>query len=156
MKFRIQFTLFTCLSLILFGLKPSMGQPQQGESARVERLVSLCKLWGAVKYFHPYLAYRQNIDWDKAVVETIPKVASARNAADYATAVDSMLQALGDPATHVLQRGHPTAAAARRTIGADPSSRQFSDGLLVIGITNYADLADFAGMRQRAPALREA
>jgi hypothetical protein len=27
------------------------------EDSRIERLVSLCKLWGAVKYFHPYLAY---------------------------------------------------------------------------------------------------
>ena len=38
------------------------------ESKRVERLVGLCRLWGAVKYFHPYLAYRGDIDWDAVLV----------------------------------------------------------------------------------------
>lgn len=40
---------------------------------RVDRLIALCRLWSAVKYFHPYLAYRQDIDWDAALVATIPQ-----------------------------------------------------------------------------------
>src|SRR5215212_2482200 len=68
------------------------------EEARVERLVGLAKLWGAVKYFHPYLAYRE-IDWDKALVEAIPKVSSARTPQEYQAAVNQMLAALGDPST---------------------------------------------------------
>src|SRR6476659_4148319 len=34
------------------------------EDARIARLIGLAKAWGTVKYFHPYLAYR-DIDWDK-------------------------------------------------------------------------------------------
>jgi predicted secreted protein len=37
------------------------------DAVRAERLVGLAKVWGAVKYFHPSLAYRE-IDWDKALV----------------------------------------------------------------------------------------
>ena len=44
----------------------------QSQSKRIERMVGLCKLWGAIKYFHPYLAYRDDIDWDAVLVTTIP------------------------------------------------------------------------------------
>jgi C-terminal processing protease CtpA/Prc len=63
-------------------------------------LLATGKLWITVKYFHPYLAYR-DIDWDKALVDALPKVRSAATPAEYATAVNSMLEALKDPATHV-------------------------------------------------------
>ena len=36
---------------------------QNSEDARVARLAGLAKVWGTVKYFHPYLASRE-IDWD--------------------------------------------------------------------------------------------
>ncbi len=31
---------------------------QSTEVARILRLIGVAKVWGAVKYFHPYLAYR--------------------------------------------------------------------------------------------------
>jgi C-terminal processing protease CtpA/Prc len=65
-----------------------------------DRLLATGKLWVTVKYFHPYLAYR-DIDWDKALVDALPKVRSAATPAEYATAMNSMLEALRDPATHV-------------------------------------------------------
>ena len=68
------------------------------EDPRVARLVSLAKVWGTVKYFHPYLAYRE-IDWDKALVETIPKVNAAKNAQEYAAAINQMLAVLNDTRT---------------------------------------------------------
>src|SRR5215213_800069 len=81
------------------------------DAARVERLVGLAKVWGAVKYFHPYLAYRE-IDWDKALVETIPKVQAAKTTQEYQAALNQMLAALGDPSTRaeieVEARAAPT------------------------------------------------
>gem|GEM_PF-3391580 len=65
-----------------------------------DRLVATGKLWFTVKYFHPYLAYR-DIDWDKALVDALPKIRTAAAPAEYSAAVESMLQALKDPATHV-------------------------------------------------------
>ena len=41
------------------------GQTQ--EDARIARLAGLAKVWGTVKYFHPYLASRE-INWDKAAL----------------------------------------------------------------------------------------
>ncbi|MCC7173969.1 MAG: hypothetical protein IT159_02140 [Bryobacterales bacterium] len=76
------------------------GQPPP-EAARVERLAALGKLWAAVKYFHPSLAYK-DIDWDAALLQTLPKISAATSAAEYAQAVQSMLSWLGDPATRVL------------------------------------------------------
>ena len=55
------------------------AQPSSTEDARIARLAGLATVWGAVKYFHPFLAYR-DIDWDKALIETIPKVNAARTA----------------------------------------------------------------------------
>jgi hypothetical protein len=48
------------------------------EDIRIARLSGLAKVWGTVKYFHPYLAYRE-IDWDKALIEAIPKVNAAKS-----------------------------------------------------------------------------
>ncbi len=71
-----------------------------------DRLLATGKLWITIKYFHPYLAYR-DIDWDKALVDALPKVRAATTPAEYDAAIQSMLEALKDPATHV---GATTAA----------------------------------------------
>jgi len=63
-----------------------------------ERLAGLGRLWGAVKFFHPYLAYRE-IDWDGALIKAIPQVKAARTPGEYRQAISTMLLALGDPVT---------------------------------------------------------
>ena len=70
------------------------------EAQRIERLAGLCRLWGAVKYFHPWLAYK-DLDWDAALVAAIPKVRSARSPQEYRSAVSGMLKALHDPSTYL-------------------------------------------------------
>src|SRR5215211_4534716 len=71
---------------------------RSAEDARVARLIGLAKVWGTVKYFHPYLAYR-DIDWDKALVDTIPTVNAARTPQNYQTAVNQMLAVLNEKST---------------------------------------------------------
>jgi hypothetical protein len=92
-------------------LHPALfAQPQA--APETDRLIATGKLWGTVKYFHPYLAYR-NIDWDKALVDALPKIRSANTGAEYAAALESMLDALGDPATYVVSvTSKPTSAAS--------------------------------------------
>jgi C-terminal processing protease CtpA/Prc len=72
--------------------------PQALEPGQTERLAGLGRLWGAVKFFHPFLAYR-DIDWDAALLEAIPGVRAARTPTEYRTAIEKMLAALGDPLT---------------------------------------------------------
>ncbi|MBW8876051.1 MAG: hypothetical protein JF614_13875 [Acidobacteria bacterium] len=87
------------------GAPPALAQPvpipaAAKPAAAVERLSHLARLWGAVRYLHPWLAY-QEIDWDAALVQAIPRVRAARTADQYAAAVQTMLGALGDPVTRV-------------------------------------------------------
>src|SRR5215510_354675 len=76
------------------------AQSPSVEDARLARLSELARIWGAVKYFHPYLVYR-NIDWDKALIDTIPKVNAAKTREEYRAAISQMLSVLNDQATRV-------------------------------------------------------
>jgi C-terminal processing protease CtpA/Prc len=84
------------LFLLVLTLPAAGAPPPPG----VDRLARLAKLWGTVRYLHPYLAYKE-IDWDGALVRAIPGVRAARTPAEYAATVQTMLAALGDPATRV-------------------------------------------------------
>jgi C-terminal processing protease CtpA/Prc len=70
---------------------------------------------GALKYFHPYLAYR-DIDWDAALVATLPKVEAARTADEFASAVESLTAVLEDPATRVLRPSATTQQSANADV----------------------------------------
>jgi C-terminal processing protease CtpA/Prc len=111
-----------------FGPLPVVAQsaPERpAETRRIERLAALGQLWGTIKFFHPYLAYRA-IDRDKALVDAIPRVRAARTPEEYRRAVDGMLAVLGDPATRaVLPRPTaappaPSSAAAAAPVQAAP------------------------------------
>jgi C-terminal processing protease CtpA/Prc len=65
--------------------------------AETDRLLATGRLWITVKYFHPYLAYR-DIDWDQALVKALPQIRSAQTVEQYQAAVSSMMNALeGEP-----------------------------------------------------------
>lgn len=102
--------LIAALAFLIPGL--TFAQALPGEQ---DRLLATGKLWVTVKYFHPYLAYR-DIDWDKALVDALPKVRSASTSVEYAAAVQSMLEALKDPATHAgpAASSPETGASAQR------------------------------------------
>jgi C-terminal processing protease CtpA/Prc len=102
--------LIVALAFLIPGLISAQTLP--GEQ---DRLLATGKLWVTVKYFHPYLAYR-DIDWDKALVDALPKVRSAATLAEYTAAIQSMLDALKDPATLVgtsAATSEPNASAQR-------------------------------------------
>jgi C-terminal processing protease CtpA/Prc len=68
-----------------------------------ERLVSLCKVWGTVRYLHPYLAYK-DIDWDAALIAALPRVEAAKDDDEFRAAVQAMLDRLGDSGTRVARK----------------------------------------------------
>ncbi|MFY9825942.1 MAG: hypothetical protein WAM82_31520, partial [Thermoanaerobaculia bacterium] len=104
------------LAPLLIGLlllSPALAQPAPAPAVaapEVERLSHLARLWGTVRYFHPWLAYRE-IDWDAALVLAIPRVRAARTPQQYAAAVQTMLDSLGDAVTRVqpVRTGDPGA-----------------------------------------------
>lgn len=85
-------------ALLLVG---SLAAAPVSKPSENDRLIQTAKLWIAVKYFHPYLAYKP-IDWDKALIDALPKIRTAQNQQEYAAALQSMLDVLHDPATRVL------------------------------------------------------
>ncbi len=89
---------------------PAVALPAPS-AATTERLAGLCRVWGAAKYFHPWLAYKDN-DWDAALVAAIPKVRAAKNAGEYKAAIDGLLATLHDPATHTQPTPGTTAEPA--------------------------------------------
>src|SRR5262245_13565022 len=95
--------LLYCLIVSLIAAIPAAAQTPnaEAEKIRIERLAALGRLWGVVKYFHPYLAYRE-IDWDAALIAAIPKVSAAKSTEEYRAAIDSLLAMLGDPATYTF------------------------------------------------------
>ena len=93
---------YLIISFLLFhAVSNSYSQKVINENERIERLAALGRVWGAVKFFHPYLAYK-NINWDKALVETIPLVNKARSSEEYKAAVNYMLSFLGDANTYAF------------------------------------------------------
>jgi hypothetical protein len=107
----------------------------QTDQKRVERLAGLAKVWGTVKYFHPFLAYRE-IDWDKALVETIPKVNAAKSSQEYQSALNSMLNALGDKATFAVIESNSKNNSEAKTDSTD--AVRLADGVLVLDIMKIA------------------
>jgi C-terminal processing protease CtpA/Prc len=135
------------------GQPAAQTSPATDDTVRVQRLVALGKLWGAIKYFHPYLGYREDIDWDKAAVEAIAKVNQGKSTAEYADAVDGMLKALGDPATRV--RRDPSGKKPAPTSGStvDPSFRTLEGGVMVVSINRFGQDFSFNSLVQQTAAV---
>ena len=121
-------------------------------SLHVERLAGLAKLWGAIKFFHPYLA-EQNIDWDSALVQTVPKVESAGSPEEYRQAIDYLLSFLHDPGTHTV--GKPAAAHSDPPApggAAQPYVRWTNDHVAIV-VSN--DFGQFAGNFSKLPVIKK-
>jgi C-terminal processing protease CtpA/Prc len=121
------------------------------EKLRVERLARLGKVWGTVRYVHPYLAY-QEIDWDAALIKAIPKVEAAKTKDDYVAAIGEMLATLNDPATGVVAPRMPGKPADSER---HPDWEWVDGKILVVRITNYLSIeADYLGVRQKVERLK--
>ena len=86
----------TILTLVIAGV------PACADETTTARLATIARVWGAVRYAHPYLGYRDDLDWDAAGVEAAER---ARGSESLETIVGAMLATLGDPMTRVVSEG---------------------------------------------------
>ena len=122
-------------SILCQGVQAYTPSAASADDARIARLVGLAKVWGTVKYFHPYLAYR-DIDWDKALIDAIPKVNAAKTGQDYQAALNQMLAVLNDKSTRA-EIDNDTKPVA--TTPADSTKLvRIESGVLVIEATRIA------------------
>jgi len=104
-------------------------------SPGLDRLGQAGRLWGTVRYLHPYLLDR-DIDWDAALVAALPRIEGAKDQQEYAAAVQGMLDALGDPVTRVLppdSKPRPAPEPPSAAGQAPPAlTRRLDDGTMVL------------------------
>jgi C-terminal processing protease CtpA/Prc len=67
--------------------------------------MKLADVWCAVRYFHPWISYRAEIDWDGALIAAISNVLTADDEGAFASALGSMLEVICDPVTRVRAAG---------------------------------------------------
>ncbi|NNE98567.1 MAG: hypothetical protein HKN25_06060 [Pyrinomonadaceae bacterium] len=121
--------------LLIFAAKQSVSaHTSQNDSDRINRLVELCKVWGKVKYFHPSLGYRTEIDWDKSLIEAIPKVRKAKDTDEYKLSLQNMFDVLKDPLTRISKDSE---AANVTGNGKTLAYTKTADGILLITIGDY-------------------
>jgi C-terminal processing protease CtpA/Prc len=110
------------------------------KAPHIDRLARVGRLWGTVRYLHPYVAYR-DIDWDAALVAAIPKVREAKSEDEYRAAVQGMLDALGDPVTRVLEATPPAPASSETSKPAQASMvHKLDGGVLLLDLTSAKDI----------------
>jgi len=136
MRARLSFLL--CLVLLTVSLSGTAHAAEPAAGPSLDRLAQVGRLWGTVRYLHPYLLYR-DIDWDAALVAALPRVEAAKSPEEYAAAVQGMLAALGDPVTRVLPAEADTDAVSplKPLEGQAPVAltRHLDDGTLVLDLT---------------------
>jgi len=86
----------------LWSVAPLRAAEPALTKVQIARLESLCRVWGTVKFFHPWIVAPPDgkpIDWDAALIEAIPLVERAATVEEFRAAIDHLLSALHDPAT---------------------------------------------------------
>jgi C-terminal processing protease CtpA/Prc len=126
------------------------------------RMLRLARVWGEVRYRHPYLWEGRGIDWDAALVDALPRMEAARTDADERAVLRRMLDALHDPLTTVVTAppwrapGKAT-ATAMATAGSEPAgtTRSWEDKkTLVLRLGPKAELGDAKTLRTDILAAR--
>ena len=90
---------------------------------RIDRLMKLADVWCAVRYFHPWISYRPEIDWDGALIAAITNVLTADDEGTFASALASMLDVMCDPVTRVRASERTGASPRNARIPLLPMTR---------------------------------
>lgn len=144
-EFLQAFALSVVLALLTL-CQPGQAQQQNQspssspvDDTRIARLVGLAKIWGAVKYFHPFLAYRE-IDWDKALIEAIPRVNAAKRPQEYEAAIQQLLAVLNDRSTHAeIESGTKTTPSSETVVVDSKEPVRTESGVLIIDATQIVE-----------------
>lgn len=78
------------LIIILIGSQIGFSQ----ELKETEKLSSLCKIWGFLKYYHPTVA-KGNFNWDEQLLTILPKIKQSKNKEDLSKIYLDWIESLG-------------------------------------------------------------
>ena len=92
---------------LAYGRKPSKPFPPR-KLPEAERLAGFARLWSEVKYNFAFFDRVPEVDWDKVLVEYIPKVQQAETEDEYTCVLARCLALLHDGHTHITPpMAHP-------------------------------------------------
>ena len=109
--------LFLCVVSPQGAAATDQATPQAGATNGLVATVG--RLWGQVKFFHPWLRYKST-DWDAALVTALPRIRAAATDDAFAAAVGELLSALGDPLTRVERVPAPAPKSLPAAASATP------------------------------------
>jgi C-terminal processing protease CtpA/Prc len=136
------------LALVVFGLL--VWARASAADERIDRLARLARLWGEVRYLHPWI-YTKDIDWDAALIATIPVASRASAPAEERAALQSMLAALHDPVTRMEAPSNATAPSYATASASGASGWEWVEkGVLSVRLSR---LAGFDELEREVAAL---
>jgi C-terminal processing protease CtpA/Prc len=136
-----------CLTGSAAAQAPATTSP---EALRAERQVRLAKLWGEVRFRHPWV-FSKPAEWDAAFLAALPKVEAAQNGEAYAAAVQGMLATLGDSAT-LVERETPPASGTAPTLRA---LKSWEKDVLVLDLRTLLGPQGYASLQELKKTLDE-
>lgn len=120
---------------------------------QTQRLAQLSRLYGHIKYFHPYLGYR-DINWDAAFAATAPRLIDAISEKEQAAVIQQILEVLQDPVTKVVFSG---AEENNLVAGSAKDSLQFyftADSILIVKTNNYYGFDNYVFLLQQLETIK--
>jgi Peptidase family S41 len=99
---------------------------------QINRLADAGKVYGYIKYFHPYLQYK-SLNWDSLFASNVEGIIEAKSKDEYAEAMQRMLAPLNDDMTCVSN------ISADKNYRFKPTQYNITDSVLYIIINDITD-----------------
>lgn len=122
------------LFILCFFISSTSYSQQSYTNDQILRLADAGKVWGYLKYYHPYLQYK-DINWDSAFVASVPGILEAKNKKEYEQCLQSLFSILNDPITGVIHIPKPTKPIYY-------SDLVISDSIMIITRDDYRAIVD--------------
>lgn len=106
---------------------------------QVNRLADVGKIYGYIKYFHPYLQYK-SINWDSAFASHVPNVIAATTKDGYMVALNNLFSVLQDSMTVAFN-------PSKQSFSAPPLSYSIADSIMYINMRDFDALNKNTGER---------
>ena len=100
-------------------------------SEQINRLADAGKIYGYVKYFHPWVQYK-DFNWDSAFLSNVEKIIKAKDKNEYAAVIQKLLSTLNDNMTSVVTR-----SIKNNIEHLPPTSYNTTDGILYINFDEF-------------------
>jgi hypothetical protein len=118
------------LSVLLLIVSSFSFAQQSLTKEQINRLADAGKVYGIVKYFHPYLQYK-TLNWDSVFAANVEGIIGVKRKEEYGDVMQRMLSALNDNMTCVV-----SSPSANNTDSVRTTSYKIKDSLLYVSLND--------------------